>query len=192
MQLQKRLFAAAITPTELSVLPGNSAAITLTLVNQGTAVDEFSVSIERLPDGWVTLPAAPLRLRPDERTTITIPSNRRWQPMWRWGPPAFCSSSALPAILKNDWPCPVCCMCCPRQTYLRPTWPPLTSIKRVKVFSPCATAVYTSKLSPSPATTKMTACASACGGCGKPRHQAVNRPSVKMGRANGRPPIWAP
>jgi len=73
VQLQKRPFAAAITPTELSVLPGNSAAITLTLVNQGTAVDEFSVSIERLPDGWVTLPAAPLRLRPDERTTITIP-----------------------------------------------------------------------------------------------------------------------
>ncbi len=70
-KFQERPFLAAITPTEIAVLPGERADIAITLENRGTAVDEFSLAMERIPPEWVTLPAAPIRLRPDERTTIT-------------------------------------------------------------------------------------------------------------------------
>ncbi|MFO7683686.1 MAG: protein kinase [Chloroflexota bacterium] len=68
---QERPFLAAITPTEIAVLPGERADIAITLMNRGTAVDEFSLTMDRIPPEWISLPSAPIRLRPDERTTIT-------------------------------------------------------------------------------------------------------------------------
>lgn len=68
---QKRPFQAAITPNDITVLPGERTEIAVTILNQGTAVDEFSLSMERLPPEWITLPTTSLRLRPAERATIT-------------------------------------------------------------------------------------------------------------------------
>ena len=68
---QKRPFQAIITPNDVSVLPGERTEIAITILNQGTAVDEFSLSMERIPAEWITLPTQTLRLRPDERATIT-------------------------------------------------------------------------------------------------------------------------
>ncbi|MBE2220110.1 MAG: protein kinase [Anaerolineae bacterium] len=71
MNAQKRPFQAIITPNDVSVLPGERTEIGITILNQGTAVDEFSLSMDRIPAQWVTLPTEPLRLRPDERKTVT-------------------------------------------------------------------------------------------------------------------------
>lgn len=68
---QKAPFQTTINPNDVSVLPGERAKIDVTILNQGTAVDEYNLSMERIPADWVTLPMAPLRLRPDERGTLT-------------------------------------------------------------------------------------------------------------------------
>ena len=65
-------FAASVTPTEMNVTPGRRQDLQVTVMNQGTAVDEYIFEVERLPESWVTLPADPLRLRPNDRATVVL------------------------------------------------------------------------------------------------------------------------
>ncbi len=69
---QARPFQAILTPTEVSVQPGERAEVAVTIRNKGTAVDSFNLKIERIAAEWVSLPADPIRLRPDEQTTIIV------------------------------------------------------------------------------------------------------------------------
>ncbi|MDI7277973.1 MAG: FHA domain-containing protein, partial [Anaerolineae bacterium] len=70
-QEPKRVAAFIGTP-ELSVEPGGSAAATVTILNQGTVVDHFQVSVTNLPAAWV--PALPplIRLLPNARQAVTL------------------------------------------------------------------------------------------------------------------------
>ncbi|MCA9875019.1 MAG: FHA domain-containing protein, partial [Anaerolineales bacterium] len=65
-------FAASVTPNEMNVAPGRRQDLQVTVLNQGTAVDEYVFEVERLPESWVTLPADPLRLRPNDRATVVL------------------------------------------------------------------------------------------------------------------------
>ena len=65
-------FAASVTPNEIDVVPGKRTELQVTVLNQGTAVDEFIFEVERLPEAWVTMPPDPLRLRPNDRATVIL------------------------------------------------------------------------------------------------------------------------
>lgn len=80
MQLQmgkgyefKRLpFSASALPDELELRAGQTAALQVAVRNDSPNVDEFTVAVERLPAGWVTVSGQPLRLRPDEQKTVKV------------------------------------------------------------------------------------------------------------------------
>jgi serine/threonine protein kinase/uncharacterized membrane protein len=64
--------------TKLSVEPGNSVAATLILLNQGTIVDHFRVSVDGMPSHWLpgSLPVVQLLPRAQQEVPLTILPSR--------------------------------------------------------------------------------------------------------------------
>jgi hypothetical protein len=61
-----------LAATEFSVVPGNSTAIPLVLLNQGLDADTFALSVEGIPSAWVYAPAAAVSLAPGQQQEVTL------------------------------------------------------------------------------------------------------------------------
>ncbi len=57
---------------ELSVEPGRATSVTLLVLNRGTLVDNFEVSVTGIPDEWITSPAPTIRLMPDQQEAASF------------------------------------------------------------------------------------------------------------------------
>lgn len=58
--------------TTIPVTPGSSATLTVEVHNNSPLVDHFMISVEGLPPAWVTVPAQPIYLLPNNRETASI------------------------------------------------------------------------------------------------------------------------
>jgi serine/threonine protein kinase len=56
----------------LTIEPGQTGALAVTLLNQGAVVDHFRTTIEGLPEGWATLPPS-VQLMPGGQQHVRIP-----------------------------------------------------------------------------------------------------------------------
>ena len=63
---------ATLEADDLEVNPGESIGTTLHLVNQGSIVDHFVVTVEGLPPKWVTITPAGLNLMPGDQGAIQM------------------------------------------------------------------------------------------------------------------------
>ncbi len=57
---------------ELTVAPGGSVSLPLTILNQGAVVDAFKISTDGVPAAWVTVPSALVRLLPGMSQDVTL------------------------------------------------------------------------------------------------------------------------
>jgi serine/threonine protein kinase len=65
--------ALRISQTRMTVEPGNSVPLELTILNQGGAANHYLLSVEGVPPDWVkNLPADPLPCTPGKERTITL------------------------------------------------------------------------------------------------------------------------
>jgi serine/threonine protein kinase len=64
--------AAVLEPEVLTVEAGQQGVARVRILNQSTQVDHFSVGIDGVPASWVTLPAEPPRLNPNEESLVTL------------------------------------------------------------------------------------------------------------------------
>ena len=56
----------------LSVMPGSSILVPLTVLNQGPVVDSFTTTVEEVPENWVLLPPPLIRLLPGSSQNINL------------------------------------------------------------------------------------------------------------------------
>jgi pSer/pThr/pTyr-binding forkhead associated (FHA) protein len=56
--------SATLTPGRVVVTPGSSQNVLLTIENEGTLVDHFTVKVNNIAPEWITVPDAPLDLFP--------------------------------------------------------------------------------------------------------------------------------
>jgi serine/threonine protein kinase len=64
--------SVAISPQQLSVVPGESVAATLSLLNQSPNVDHYSLSITGIPNSWITSLPTNVQLMPGEQTDVSL------------------------------------------------------------------------------------------------------------------------
>lgn len=57
---------------QLSIVPGNSAATRLLLLNQGTASAQFRLIVEGLPPSWISLAEQVVEVNPGERREVSL------------------------------------------------------------------------------------------------------------------------
>ncbi|MGD8583963.1 MAG: FHA domain-containing protein, partial [Chloroflexota bacterium] len=62
--------AMRIESTQLAIQPGESAPVSITILNQGGLVDHFRVSVEGVPASWVQKLPEPVHLMPGKQTTV--------------------------------------------------------------------------------------------------------------------------
>jgi len=62
----------SLDPVSIAVEAGQTAVARLRILNQGTQVDHFTVTVEGIPPSWVVLPREPLRLLPDEEGIVPL------------------------------------------------------------------------------------------------------------------------
>ncbi len=67
-----RPYDVFVSPTEVDITPGRSRHVQVTITNQTTAVEEYALTVERLPAEWVKAPEDPVRLNPGEQTTLDV------------------------------------------------------------------------------------------------------------------------
>lgn len=63
--------AAFLEERDLTVEPGSAAQIPISVLNQGSIVDHFTVRIRGLPEGWAEAPE-PVRLLPGEQKEVSV------------------------------------------------------------------------------------------------------------------------
>ena len=73
-----------IETSRLSVEPGNSAILTLTLINQGQVVDHFRVTVDGIPPSWVA-EAQMVQLMPGAMQTVNLTIQPQKSPRSRAG-----------------------------------------------------------------------------------------------------------
>lgn len=73
-----------IETSRLSVNPGSSAILTLTLINQGAVVDHFRVTVDGVPPSWVT-EAPAVQLMPGAMQTVNLTIQPQKSPRSRAG-----------------------------------------------------------------------------------------------------------
>jgi serine/threonine protein kinase len=61
-----------IEEEQLTVEPGRATSATLLLLNRGTLVDNFNVSVTGIPAEWITSPAPTIRLMPDQQEAASF------------------------------------------------------------------------------------------------------------------------
>jgi len=64
--------ALFIEPGELSVAPGNNLAASLTILNRGSAVDQFETSVRGVPDDWTSISPPLSQLSPGVQQNVTL------------------------------------------------------------------------------------------------------------------------
>ncbi len=57
---------------QLTVMPGSSTLATLTILNQGTVVDHFKITVTGIPNNWVTIPQGVTQLMPGAQREISV------------------------------------------------------------------------------------------------------------------------
>jgi serine/threonine protein kinase len=57
---------------QMTVEPGGTTTVTLTLLNQSALVDHFSVTVQGIPTPWLPSPAAPVQLMPGAQQTLAL------------------------------------------------------------------------------------------------------------------------
>ncbi len=65
-------FVVSVSPDEIDVRAGEQAQLQVGMRNDSETVMEYEIDMARLPDGWVKIPAEPLRLRPNEQTIFSL------------------------------------------------------------------------------------------------------------------------
>jgi eukaryotic-like serine/threonine-protein kinase len=63
----------AVPQVNLIVEAGRTAALTFSMINQGTQVDQYQIFVEGMPNGWVQSIPALLPLQPGKSLDITLP-----------------------------------------------------------------------------------------------------------------------
>lgn len=58
--------------TKLSVEPGRSISVPIQVMNQGSVVDHFRLSVRGLPNTWIPNPPAPVQLMPGAQETLVL------------------------------------------------------------------------------------------------------------------------
>jgi Tol biopolymer transport system component len=71
LEVQGRI-GVLLASTIFSVAPGSSTTIPLVLINRGLEDDFFQLSVQGIPAGWVSTPAAVTRLSPGQQTEATL------------------------------------------------------------------------------------------------------------------------
>lgn len=61
-----------VNPESVTVTPGASADVQVTLVNYGNTVEQYELELEGLPAAWVTLPEKPVALMPGDRGDLSV------------------------------------------------------------------------------------------------------------------------
>ena len=61
-----------IEEAQLSVEPGHSISAAILVLNRGTLVDNFEISVEGIPAEWISSPAPTIRLMPDQQQTASF------------------------------------------------------------------------------------------------------------------------
>ncbi len=59
-------------PTSLTLLPGETGEITITISNQGQTVDQLLLSIEGINPDWYTIPVSSVALFPNDQDNLGI------------------------------------------------------------------------------------------------------------------------
>ncbi len=67
-----RPYDVFVSPTEVEIAPGRSRQVQVTITNQTTAVEEYALTVERLPAEWVTVPTERVRLNSGEQATLAV------------------------------------------------------------------------------------------------------------------------
>ena len=62
----------SVTPTTLTVAPGDTIQATAAVRNLGGAVDQFTIAIEGIEPGWYTLPVSSVALFPNDQDNLRI------------------------------------------------------------------------------------------------------------------------
>ena len=62
----------SVTPTSLTIAPGDSGEYTATLHNSGQTVDQFTVSIDGLDSQWFSLPVSSVALFPNDEDHLKV------------------------------------------------------------------------------------------------------------------------
>ncbi len=86
---QREQIAATIEPTHLTVEPGQSAPLTVRIMNSQQRVDHMVTTVERIPHEWVIRPEGALRLAPGDSGSLTIQIRPPRQPSSAAGPHPF-------------------------------------------------------------------------------------------------------
>lgn len=61
-----------VNPTEIEIAPGRSQRVQVTIRNQTAVVEEYTLSVERLPQDWISVPDPHARLNPGEQATLEV------------------------------------------------------------------------------------------------------------------------
>ncbi len=69
---QGRINVAVEEGETLSITPGQSSVVRIRLTNLGTTVDHFRVTVEGIPEGWVTIPEQERQLNPHDAVPIVL------------------------------------------------------------------------------------------------------------------------
>jgi eukaryotic-like serine/threonine-protein kinase len=56
----------------VTLVPGQVAVLTVTLMNSGRTVDAFSLAVRGMDESWVQTPAQPIRLNPNNRAVVPL------------------------------------------------------------------------------------------------------------------------
>jgi VCBS repeat-containing protein len=64
--------SVTVNPPELTIDPGKEDEVQVELLRLGNTVDHYRISVEGLPEGWVTVPSEPLQLMPGARSNQKI------------------------------------------------------------------------------------------------------------------------
>jgi serine/threonine protein kinase len=67
-----RPYEVFVNPTEMEIAPGRSRRVQVTISNRTTAVEEYTLTVERLPLEWVSVPNPRARLNPGEQATLEV------------------------------------------------------------------------------------------------------------------------
>ncbi|MBC7234272.1 MAG: protein kinase [Chloroflexi bacterium] len=70
---------------QLSVTPGESVTASLIVLNQSSVVDQFSTTVEGVPESWLIAKPAPVRLMPGQQQEVTFTLRPPRSPQGRAG-----------------------------------------------------------------------------------------------------------
>ena len=67
-----RRIGVVLERESMSLVPGQLAVLTVTLMNSGRTVDAFAIGVRGVDESWVQTPAQPVRLNPGQRAVVPL------------------------------------------------------------------------------------------------------------------------